>query len=343
MIIVLRKTATQEQTGDILERLRAINLTGQVIRSSARTIISILEGTQGLPSHIFSQMQGVEKLIRLESSAFKATAAEASVNISNRTVIGSGIPKVIAGPCSVEGQAQILHIARQVGKLGASGLRGGAFKPRTSPYDFQGLGLEGLKYLREAADATELPVISEVMAPEQVESAEEYLDVLQIGARNMYNYALLKEVGKSRRPVLLKRALSATIDELLNSAEYIMSAGNQQVILCERGIRTFEKYTRNTLDLSAVAALKNMTRLPVMVDPSHGTGRPELVRPMCRAAVACGADGLLIEVHDNPAQAYSDGEQAITPDMLKDIIADVHLIYDALTGTVERSLSSTTI
>lgn len=243
--------------------------------------------------------------------------------------IGGGMPVVIAGPCSIESREHALQSARTVRAAGARMMRGGAFKPRTSPYDFQGLGQEGLEYLLEAKRLTGLPIVSEVMSAEQVEQAMSFVDVFQIGARNMYNYELLKEVGRTRKPVLLKRAMSATIHELLNSAEYILLEGNSQVILCERGIRTFETHTRNTLDLSAVAALKTMTPLPVIVDPSHGTGRPELIRPLSRAAIACGADGLLIEVHDQPCSAMSDGDQAISSATLREIIADVHKIHDA--------------
>ncbi len=214
-------------------------------------------------------------------------------------------------------------------------MRGGAYKPRTSPYDFQGLGLDGFKFLYEAKQLTGLPIVSEVMSAKQIELAEPFVDIFQIGARNMYNYELLKEVGRTRRPVLLKRGLTATIQELLCAAEYILLEGNTQVILCERGIRTFETHTRNTLDLSAVAVLKSLVPLPVIVDPSHGTGRRELIRPMSRAAIACGADGLLIEVHDHPCDALSDGDQAITSATLKEIIADVHKIHSALFSVAE--------
>lgn len=250
--------------------------------------------------------------------------------IVGEVTIGGGTPVVIAGPCSVESMEHALEAARSVRSAGASMLRGGAFKPRTSPYDFQGLGVQGLHHLQRAKQATGLPIVSEVMSAEQVALADPFLDVFQIGTRNMYNYELLKAVGQTRKPVLLKRGMSATLNEFLNAAEYILLQGNDQVILCERGIRTFETHTRNTLDLSAVAALKHMTALPVIVDPSHGTGRPELIRPMSRAAIACGADGLLIEVHDRAHQAYSDGEQAITSSTLREIISDVHKIHGVL-------------
>jgi 3-deoxy-7-phosphoheptulonate synthase len=250
--------------------------------------------------------------------------------------VGAGAPVVIAGPCSVESREHVLEAARCVKAAGAKMLRGGAFKPRTSPYDFQGLGKEALLYLREASDLTGLPVVSEVMSAEHIEMAEPFVDVFQIGARNMQNFELLKEVGRTRRPVLLKRGMSASILEFLNAAEYILLGGNTQVILCERGIRTFETYTRNTLDLSAVAALKSLTSLPVIVDPSHGTGRADLIRPLSRAAIACGADGLLIEVHEQACEAKSDGAQAITSAALREIISDVHKIHSALAPVVDQ-------
>lgn len=331
VIIVPRKPVTQEQLATICESLEQIGLTGQVLNSSNTTVINILEDVNTFPSHVFTQIPGVEKLIRVKSQASLALEKSTGiVKFANGAVIGGGKPVVIAGPCTVEGQAQIIHAAHKVKEAGANLLRGGAFKPRTSPYDFQGLGLEGLKYLGEARLATGLPVVSEVMTAAQVENADPYVDMLQIGARNMYNYELLKEVGKSRHPVLLKRALSATIGEFLNAAEYIMSRGNLQVVLCERGIRSFETQTRNTLDLASVAALKSMTSLPVLVDPSHGTGRKDLVQPMSRAAIACGADGLIIEVHDHPRMALCDGEQAITTETLKEIIADTENLHRVL-------------
>lgn len=336
MIIVPRKPVTEEQISSICDLLSGFGLTGQIISSSNTTVISILEDVSKHPSHIFNQLPGVEKVLRLQSQAALALGNEHKpIKLANGIELGRGRPVVIAGPCSVEGQAQVVHIAHKVKEAGANILRGGAFKPRTSPYDFQGLGLEGLKYLNEARQATGLPVVSEVMSREQVELAEPYIDMLQIGARNMYNYELLKEIGKSKHPVLLKRALSATISELLNSAEYIMAQGNVQVVLCERGIRSFETHTRNTLDLASVAALKSMTSLPVLVDPSHGTGRRELVQPMSRAAIACGADGLIIEVHDNPDSAFSDGEQSITVETLKKIVTDVQNLYEVLRQTKE--------
>ena len=233
---------------------------------------------------------------------------------------------IIAGPCSVESEEQICRIARKVKDAGATMLRGGAYKPRTSPHSFQGLGVEGLKYLRKASQETGLPVVTEVMDTRDVELVAEYADVLQIGTRSMQNFALLKEVGKAKRPVLLKRGMGSTIEEWLGSAEYILAEGNENIILCERGIRTFENRTRNTLDLSAVALLKQMTHLPIIVDPSHGTGCRDLVEPMSLAAIMAGCDGLEIEVHDRPEEALSDNEQQILPKKLEQIVKKTKLL-----------------
>jgi 3-deoxy-7-phosphoheptulonate synthase len=241
---------------------------------------------------------------------------------------------VIAGPCSVESREQLLSVARSVKASGASMLRGGAFKPRTLPYSFQGLGLDGLKLLAEARDETGLPIVTEVMAPEDVIVVEEYADVLQIGARNMQNFPLLKRVGEASRPVMLKRGLSATIEEWLSSAEYVLAEGNEDVIMCERGIRTFEKLTRFTLDLTAVPLLKELSHLPVIVDPSHGTGVRALVMPMAKASVAAGADGLLVEVHPRPEDAKSDGEQSLRPNEFQSLIEDLRPLALAVGRTL---------
>ncbi len=247
----------------------------------------------------------------------------AALNSDQRTIVQVGNLKVgegltvIAGPCSVESEEQLLETARRVKEAGADMLRGGVFKPRTSPYSFQGLGLKGLKYLQKARDETGLPIVTEVLDPRDVDWVSEYADVLQVGARNVQNFSLLKELGKINKPVLLKRGMYSTIEEWLNSAEYILSGGNPNVILCERGIRTFETYTRNTLDLSAVPVLKELTHLPVIVDPSHGTGKASLIEPMSMASVASGTDGLILEVHRNPAEALSDKEQSLTPEQFK--------------------------
>lgn len=258
------------------------------------------------------------------------------VKIGEYSIGGQGLT-VIAGPCSVESREQIHTIATGVKRIGAQMLRGGAYKPRTSPYDFQGLKEEGLQLLKEARETTGLPIVTEVMSPELVEKVAEYADVLQIGARNMQNYELLKQLGKVNKPVLLKRGISATIEEFLLAAEYIMFSGNENVILCERGIRTFEKYTRNTLDLSAVALLKQMTHLPVIVDPSHASGRWDLVIPLAKAAIAVGADGLIVEVHHQPELALSDGQQSLTLEMFAEMMNEVTKIAIALDRFIPHS------
>jgi 3-deoxy-7-phosphoheptulonate synthase len=304
-----------------MHRLEKLGLTCEKVSSGGRTVISIVDDASTVPSHYFSQLDQVDKVINVSPRyPLTATAPQDKSFFIGATRFGGGIPVVVAGPCSVESRTQILKTAARVKQAGATALRGGAFKPRTNPYDFCGLGPEALAYLAEARAETGLPTVSEVLSAEQIEMAQEHIDVLQIGARNMYNYELLKEVGRTRKPVLLKRAMSATIDELLQAAEYILLEGNEKVILCERGIRTFEARTRNTLDLNAVAMLKSMTNLPVVVDPSHGTGRASLVKPMALAAIACGADGLLIEAHLEPSKSVSDAEQAITPDELAEIV-----------------------
>jgi 3-deoxy-7-phosphoheptulonate synthase len=339
VILVLKPDTKNDQVERAVDSLARLGLNCQVAQAGRLQILVIADDVSTLPSHLFSQIPNVEKIIRVKPQASLCLADGKSAVKLGSVQIGGGRPVVIAGPCSVEGESQLFSLARRVADAGASALRGGAFKPRTSPYDFQGLGKEALALLKDASLQTGLPVVSEVMSAKQIEIAEPFVDMFQIGARNMYNYELLKEVGQTRRPVLLKRAMSATIQELLGAAEYIMLGGNFNVVLCERGIRTFETHTRNTLDLASVAALKTMTSLPVIVDPSHATGRPELIAPMARAAIACGADGLMIEVHEDPQQAMSDGEQAITPSQLAQIVADANRLYEALQPS--RIVSST--
>ena len=250
--------------------------------------------------------------------AVRETGQRTVINVSDAAFGGDFV--VIAGPCSIESEQQIMETARAVKAAGANMIRGGAFKPRTSPYAFQGLGLRGLKLLARAGKETGLPIITEVIDPRDVSWVAEFADVLQIGTRNMQNFSLLKEVGQSSRPVLLKRGMHSTLEEWLNCAEYILSEGNPNVILCERGIRTFEKYTRNTLDLSAVPAIKELTHLPIIIDPTHSTGRVSLIGPMCLASVAAGADGIIVEVHNNPEEALCDADQALTPAIFSDIM-----------------------
>jgi 3-deoxy-7-phosphoheptulonate synthase len=286
-----------------------------------------LETIQMLPG--VSEIVPIRKPYKLVSREFKTE--DTVVKVNGQLSIGAGRPvAVIAGPCSVEGREEILEVARVVKEAGAAALRGGAFKPRTSPYSFQGLGEEGLKFLKEAREKTGLPVVTEALDTREVALVARYADVIQVGARNMQNFSLLKEVGKAGKPVLLKRGPGSTIEELLMSAEYILSEGNQQVMLCERGIRTLETYTRNTLDLAAVAVMKKLSHLPVVVDPSHGTGKWDLVPAMAKAAVAAGADGLIIEVHPHPDEAFSDGPQSLKPDTFSELMRDLKAVASAV-------------
>lgn len=330
--------ASEKVIEKVRQNLLSRGLENTLVKCAKTTLVVITSDADNLPGHIFSQMDGVQKVVRLSNRSplgkdlaqTIVTLSPASPN-SKLVQIGGGLPPVvISGPCAIEGREQIVELAHAVKAAGAVALRGGAYKPRTSAYDFQGLGLDGLKYMKEAGLQAGLPVVSEVVSIEQIEPSSPYLDVFQVGARNMYNYELLKELGRQRKPVLLKRGMSATIDELLQAAEYILLEGNLQVILCERGIRTFENRTRNTLDLSAVAVIKSLTSLPVLVDPSHAVGKRELIAPMSRAAIACGADGLIIESHCTPDKSVSDAAQAIEPSTLAAIVKDTNTIYAAL-------------
>ncbi len=317
MIIVLKPSATPEQINHICEKVKELGLTPQVSRGIERTIIGVIGEESKLRVQPLSVFPGVENVVpimkpyKLASREFKPENTEFTMD--HHVVVGGKKIVVMAGPCAVESLERLRSIAKEVKKAGATFLRGGAFKPRTSPYSFQGLGEEGLKYLRQVADETGLLVVTEVMDTRQVELVSQYADMLQIGARNMQNFDLLKEVGMCKKAVLLKRGLSSTVNELLLSAEYLLSKGNFKVMLCERGIRTFETATRNTIDINAIPALKEMSHLPVLIDPSHGTGKRDYVVPVARAAVAAGADGIMVEVHDNPEEAKSDGEQSLYP------------------------------
>ncbi len=330
MIIVMEADASEQQAAEICEFIEQLGFEPHPSQGIETTIIGIIGDDRRLDANVFRALDGVEQVIpilkpyKLASRDFQPS--DSRVKLGHGVVIGGPEVIVIAGPCAVEGEQAILEAAQAVKQAGAVALRGGAYKPRTSPYAFRGLGEAGLDYLAAAGAATGLPVVTEVMSPAQVEYACGRADVLQIGARNMQNYDLLLEVGRTRKPVLLKRGLSATMSEFLLAAEYILSQGNWQVILCERGIRTFETHTRNTLDLNTVVALKGLTHLPVVVDPSHGTGRRELVLPMARAAVACGADGVIVEAHPVPDASISDAQQAISPAMLADLVRDVKAI-----------------
>jgi 3-deoxy-7-phosphoheptulonate synthase len=332
MIVAMQAEATEEQINHICDRIREFGYTPHVIRGTERTVIAAV-GPGDKKEHIehLKSADGVENAFPI-LQPFKLVSREvkkqrSSIPVDNVT-IGDGGFVVMAGPCSVEGYDQLIATADAVAASGAQILRGGAYKPRTSPYDFQGLAEEGLKLLAEARKRTGLKVITEVLDTEDVELVAEYADILQVGARNMQNFALLKKLGEISKPVMLKRGLSATIKEFLLSAEYIVTHGNPNVILCERGIRTFETATRNTLDLAAVPLLNELTHLPVIVDPSHATGKRSLVNPLARAAVAVGADGLMIEVHPTPETAWSDGPQSLRLEEFAKMMDDLQPYFD---------------
>jgi 3-deoxy-7-phosphoheptulonate synthase len=339
MIIVMKAGAVKKDKDEVLKRIKELGYKPHVIHGTTRDVIGAIGDERGkLVLQSIESMHGVESVVPILKPyklASKEVKKEPSViRISDTVEIGGKQVVVMAGPCSVENERQIIDTAHAVKAAGAQVLRGGAFKPRTSPYSFQGLEEEGLKLLAKARAETGLPIVTEVVNPETADLVAEYADILQIGARNAQNFALLKKVGQLRKPVLLKRGMSMTIQEFLMSAEYVMSEGNQAVILCERGIRTFETATRNTLDLSAIPVLKEKTHLPVIADPSHGTGDYHYVAPMAFAAVAAGADGLMIEVHPDPEHASSDGPQSLKPAKFVAMMAKLGLIA----GTVEREL-----
>jgi 3-deoxy-7-phosphoheptulonate synthase len=338
MVIVMEQAATEEQVQRVIETLVAV---GYDVHRSTGVSHTVL-GAVGTPSRVIDPaalelIDGVREVVKI-SEPYKLVGRtfKAADTVVEMAGVKVGGPEVIvfAGPCSVETRDQVGVVARAVQASGARGLRGGAFKPRTSPYAFQGHGEEALRWMREAADGLGLAVVSEVMDPRHIEMMLRYVDCLQVGARNMQNFELLKELGRVRRPVLLKRGMSATIEEWLLSAEYILSGGNVAVILCERGIRTFENATRNTLDISAIPVVKKLSHLPILVDPSHGTGRRDKVIPMARAAVAAGADGLLIEVHNDPDRALSDGAQSLFPDQFDRLMSELRVIAPVLGRTL---------
>ncbi len=316
MIVVMKPKATKENIDKVIARIEAAGLKTHLSKGEEVTIVGVIGDKSKIANLEMNMMEGVEKTVRI-TEKYKLVSRHfhpenTVVDVAGVKIGGKKIA-VMAGPCSVESIDQLREAARAVKAGGAEFLRGGAFKPRTSPYDFQGLAEDGLKMLRQVADEEGLKVVTEIVDKDDIELVGEYADLYQVGARNMQNFQLLKALGKAVKPVMLKRGLSATISEWLNAAEYIMAGGNENVILCERGIRTYETFTRNTLDLSAVAAVKELSHLPIIVDPSHGTGRWEMVRPMARAAVAAGCDGLIIEVHPHPEVALSDGDQSLTP------------------------------
>lgn len=329
MIIVMSPDATKENLKKVIDKITGSGLKYHLSEGESRTIIGVIGDKKVICSLEMNVFDGVEKSVhitekyKLVSREFKRE--DTVVNVGG-ALIGGGHLGVMAGPCAVESREQLLEAAKAVKAAGAQFLRGGAFKPRTSPYEFQGLADQGLKMLKEVGEETGLKVVTEIVDVNAIALHCEYADVLQVGARNMQNFELLKVVGKANKPVLLKRGLSATISEWLNAAEYIMAEGNYNVILCERGVRTFETFTRNTLDLSAVAAIKELSHLPIIVDPSHGTGRWQMVRPMAKAAIAAGADGLMIEVHPNPEVALCDGNQSLTPKNFAEVMKEIEEI-----------------
>lgn len=321
--------ATQENIDQVVAKIEQAGLRTHPSKGEDRIIIGVIGDKNRIARLEMNMMEGVEKTVRI-TEKYKLVSrdfhpADTIVDVAGFPVGGETLA-IMAGPCSVESYDQLYDIAVKVKEAGAQFLRGGAFKPRTSPYDFQGLGLDGLKILREVGEKTGLRIVTEIVDKDDIDMVSEYADLLQVGARNMQNFQMLKALGKAKKPVLFKRGLSATISEWLNAAEYIVSGGNGNIIFCERGIRTYENYTRNTMDLNAVAALKELTHFPIIADPSHGTGRWQLVRPLARASVAVGADGLIVEVHCNPELALSDGDQSLIPqkfDMLMDEVRQI--------------------
>lgn len=323
MVIILKQGVNKEKTHELCDWLSSFGVTANPIFGENTTIIGLVGDTSGIEIDTIELNDAVEKVMKVQEPYKKANRKFHPDNTEikiGKNLIGGKKICLIAGPCSVESEEQIIFIAESVKNSGAVFLRGGAFKPRTSPYSFQGLKTEGLMLLKKAKEKTGLPIVSEITNPIYLDLFIEYVDIVQVGARNMQNYELLKELGKIRKPILLKRGFSSTIEELLMSAEYIMSGGNNEVILCERGIRTFETATRNTFDVSAIPLLKKLSHLPVVVDPSHAAGITWLVEPLSKAAIAAGADGIIIEVHNDPQKALSDGHQSITPSAFEEMV-----------------------
>ena len=337
MIIVMSPNATEENLQRVIQKIESAGLKTHISEGAEVTIVGVIGDKSKIANLEMNMMDGVEKTVRI-TEKYKLVSRnfhpESTIVDVDGVKVGGREIVVMAGPCSVESIDQLREAAKAVKAGGAKFLRGGAFKPRTSPYDFQGLEEDGLKMLRQAADEEGLKVVTEIVDKDDLELVGKYADVYQVGARNMQNFQLLKALGKVKKPVLLKRGLSATISEWLNAAEYIMAGGNEQVILCERGIRTYETFTRNTLDLSAVAAVKELSHLPIIVDPSHGTGRWQMVQPMARAAVAAGCDGLIIEVHPHPEVALSDGDQSLTPKNFNRLMDDLGKIAAVMERTI---------
>lgn len=334
MIVVMKPNSSAKQIADVIARIEADGYRAHLSEGDTQTIIGVVgESPTPLSEDNYATMENVDKVVRISvpyKLASRTFHPQSSLVPLNGSAVGDKKIQVIAGPCSVESREHIIEMACAVKEAGATALRGGAFKPRTSPYSFQGHGEKGLQWMAEAREITGLPIVTEVMEPELVPMVVEYADVLQVGARNMQNFALLNAVGKSQHTVLLKRGMSATVQELLMSAEYILSHGNQRVMLCERGIRTFETATRNTSDINAIPVLKQSTHLPVIFDPSHATGKWEFVEALALAGVAAGADGLIIEVHDKPEAAMSDGRQSLKPEKFAEMVTKMRRVAEAV-------------
>lgn len=333
MVIIMKHHATDAEIAEVVHNVEELGYRAHLSSGEERTIIGLIGDERPIEPEHFEMMEGVERAVRI-LHPFKLVSRDFHPDDTivriNGSVVGGKQIIIMAGPCAVESREQLLETAAAVKEAGAKVLRGGAFKPRTSPYSFQGLGLKGLELLREAREESGLPVITEVVSPQEVTLVSQYADILQIGSRNMQNFALLHAVGEVQKPVLLKRGLMSTIEEFLMAAEYILSHGNTRVMLCERGIRSFEPATRNTFDINAIPLLKSLTHLPIIADPSHGTGKWDLVAPVARAAVAAGADGLIIEVHPNPAKALSDGAQSLKPEKFAQMVVQVRQIAEAI-------------
>lgn len=337
MVIVMKTNSNEKDILKIKGKIEGMGCKTHISQGASHLIIGIIGDTRKIESGSLEREECVEKVMRIQTPYKRASREfkpENTIIRVDNEIIGGKKLTIMAGPCAVESEDQLLTIANEVKKSGANFLRGGAFKPRTSPYSFQGMQEEGLKLLKQAKEITGLPIVTEVMSINQIDLINKYADVLQIGARNMQNFDLLKEVGKTNKPVLIKRGLSATIEELLMASEYVMSEGNENVILCERGVRTFEPFTRNTLDLSAVVAIKQLSHLPVIVDPSHASGKWWMVEPLSKAAIAVGADGITVEVHHDPANAKSDGEQSIKPEKFKTLMESI----SGIAGVIGREV-----
>ena len=346
MIIILKMKATEQDLGRVVNRIEESGLKVHLSKGTERTIIGVIGDERKMDVQSLEVLPGVERVVRvlrpfkLASREFKPD--DTVVQVSDDVQVGGNQIVVMAGPCAVENERDLMETAFAVKASGAQVLRGGAFKPRTSPYSFQGLGKDGLRLLAKARDASGLSIVTEVLSPGDVDLVSEFSDILQVGARNMQNFSLLHAVGESRKPVLLKRGMSATVEEWLMAAEYVLAGGNTQVILCERGIRTFETYTRNTMDVSSIPLVKQLSHLPVIGDPSHGTGLRSLVPALARAAVAAGSDGLLVEVHPNPEKALSDGPQSLSLDEFSALMRDVSRVAGSVGRTTAVSTASST-